>query len=216
MDEVTRQRGQARQAGESSAQANVDWFARWQVSLQPGEGFLGEWRDSPLVLLLNMLPPLLLAVVLVPLFVLTFSRSTPLATVLFALLLPLSFVVLIWLSVVMLRWYFRIYVLTNRRLIRREGIIWRVRNEVQLPKVQNASYSAAILQKWVGLGTVKVETASMGPALTLDNVRDALSVSQQILKTADEAKRQRALMDEEQVRRMLETNLVAPGPQRSS
>ncbi|MGB9594472.1 MAG: PH domain-containing protein, partial [Anaerolineae bacterium] len=111
---------------------------------------------------------------------------------------------------------FRIYVLTNRRLIRREGIIWRARNEVQLPKVQNASYSSAGLQKWVGLGTVKVETASMGRAFQMDNVRDALGISQQILKAADEAKHGRALMDEEQVRRMLEAHLVAPGGRRSS
>ncbi|GAB4400330.1 MAG: hypothetical protein Kow00123_08150 [Anaerolineales bacterium] len=216
MEEVTRQQGQARQADGSSARAAVDWFVHWQVQLQPGEGFLGVWRDSRLILLRDMLLPLLLAIMLVALFALTYRRATLVETILFGLLLPLSFAVLIWLPVAILRWYFRIYVLTNRRLIRREGIIWRVRNEVQLPKVQNASYSAAMLQKWVGLGTVKVETASMGPALTLDNVRDALSISQQILKAADEAKRERAFLDEAQVRQRLEKDLVAPGTPRMS
>lgn len=216
MEEITRQQGQARQAGESATQTAVDWFARWQVPLEPGEAFIQVWRDSRLILLLNTLLPLLLAVIGVVLFALTFRRATLVETILFAVLLPYSFVVLLWLSAEILRWYFRIYVLTNRRLIRREGIIWRVRNEVQLPKVQNASSSAAMLQKWVGLGVVKVETASMGAAFTMDNVRDAVAISQQILKAADEAKRQRALLDEDQVRRMLETHLVAPGARRGS
>ncbi len=216
MEEVTRQQGQARQADGSSARAAVDWFVRHEVPLEPGEGFLGVWRDSRLILLRDMLLPLLLAIMLVALFALTYRRATLVETILFGLLLPLSFAVLIWLPVAILRWYFRIYVLTNRRLIRREGIIWRARNEVQLPKVQNASYSSVGLQKWVGLGTVKVETASMGRAFQMDNVRDALGISQQILKAADEAKHSRALMDEEQVRRMLEAHLVAPGGRRGS
>lgn len=216
MDEITRQQAQLRQADGSRTQATVDWFTRWQVALESDEHFKHVWRDSRLILFLNMALPLLLAVVGVALFALTFRRATPVESVLFALLLPLSFAVLIWLSVVLLRWYFRIYVLTNRRLIRREGIIWRSRNEVQLPKVQNASYSAAMLQKWVGLGSVKVETASMGPAFKMDNVRNALAISQEILRAADEAKRQRALMDEDQVRRILEKDLVAPSVRRPS
>jgi len=216
VDEVARQQGQARQADGSNAQTTVDWFARKQVRPEPGEAFLAVWRDSRVVLFLQMLLPLLAAVGLVVAFAFTLRRATTLERIGFAALLPASLAALVGVSVILLRWYFRIYVLTNRRLIRREGIIWRARNEVQLPKVQNASYSAAMLQKWVGLGTVKVETASMGQALTLDNVRDALGISQQILKAADEAKRERALLDEAQVRQMLETHLVAPGAERSS
>lgn len=216
MDEITRQQAQLTHANGSKTKATVDWFTRWQVELESGEDFIHVWRDSLLILFLNMALPLLLAVAGAVLFALTFRRATPVATILFAVLLPLSFATLIWLSLAILRWYFRIYVLTNRRLIRREGIIYRSRNEVQLPKVQNASYSAAMLQKWVGLGSVKVETASMGPAFKMDNVRDALAISQEILKAADEAKRQRALMDEDQVRQILERDLVAPVPRRPS
>lgn len=214
VDEITRQQVQVRQAVGGSPLAAVDWFARDQIQLEPGEVFIRVWRDSRLILLVRMALPFLLAVMLVALFALTFRRATLFEKVLFPPLLPLSLVVLGWLSVAILKWYFRIYVLTNWRLIRREGIIWRARNEVQLPKVQNASYSAATLQKWVGLGTVKVETASMGPAFTLDNVRGAPGISQQILKAADEAKRERELLDEEQIRRMLAQSLIAPRAQR--
>lgn len=216
MDEPIRQQVQLRQTSDNRAYEAVDWFVRRQVRLEPGEVFMQVWRDSRLVLFAHIALPLLAAFMLPVLFVLAWRRSTLAEQALFALLLPLSFIVLGWLSLAILRWYFRIYVLTNRRLIRREGIIWRNRNAVPLPKVQNASYSAAMLQKWVGLGTVKVETASAGPPLLLDNVRGALGISRQILKAADEAKRERELMSEEQVRRMLEASLVPPATPRIS
>jgi hypothetical protein len=49
----------------------------------------------------------------------------------------------------------------------------------------------------------------------MDNVRDAEGISQRILRAADEFKRERALMDEEQVRRMLAQRLVEPGAGRT-
>lgn len=212
MEEITRQQVQFRQADGSSAQAAVDWFTRHEVPLQPQEVFIQVWRDSLLVLFNRILVSLLLAIIEVVVFFLTSRRATLIETILSAALLPVSAAVLGWLSVGMLRWYFRIYVLTNRRLIRREGILWHVRNEVPLPKVQNASYTAATFQKWMGLGTVKVETASTGPAFRMDNVRNAQAISQRILRAADEVKYRRELLDEEQVRRILEENLVAPSP----
>lgn len=214
MDETTRQQGQPRQISKAGAPAAVDWFVRRQVKLEPGEVFLGVWRDSLLILFVRMFPPLLLATMIGILFAATLRRATLVEQILFAVLLPLSFIVLAWLSAAMLRWYFRIYVLTNRRLIRREGIILRTRQELPLPKAQNAAYSAATIQKWLGLGTVRVETASVGPAFRIDNVRHALEIGQQILKAADEAKHQRALMEEDQVRRILAEALISPGKER--
>lgn len=214
MDETTRQQGQPRQTSKAGAPAAVDWFVRRQVKLEPGEVFLGVWRDSLLILFVRMFLPLLLATIIGVLFAATLRRATLVEQILFAVLLPLSFIVLAWLSAAMLRWYFRIYVLTNRRLIRREGIIFRSRQELPLPKAQNAVYSTAMIQKWIGLGTVRVETASVGPAFRIDNVRHALEIEQQILKAADEAKYQRALMEEDQVRRMLAETLISPGKER--
>lgn len=214
MDEATRQQTRLRQADGSSTQATADRFARWQVKLEPGEVFLEVWRDSLLILIARLVPPLLLAALLPALFGATLRRSTMAERVLFAVLLPVSFLVLFRIIVVMLRWYVRIYILTNRRLIRREGIIWRTRLELSLPKVQTAMYSAAMIQRWIGLGTVRAETASVGPAFRIDNVRHASEIAQQILKAADEAKYQRALMEEDQVRRMLAETLISPGKER--
>lgn len=216
MDETTREQGQPRQTGKAGDPAAVDWFVRWQVKLEPGEVFLEVWRDSRLILALPMFVLLLSAAMLVVLFAVTLRRATLVEQILFVVLLPLSFAALIWPSAAMLRWYFRIYVLTNRRLIRREGIIQRTRPDFPLPKVQNATYSAATIQKWLGLGTVRVETASAGQAFRMDNVRHALEIGQRILKAADEAKYQRALLEEDQVRRILAKTLISPSEERMS
>ncbi len=194
----------------------MDWLVRREVQLESGEEIKDAWRESVLLLIWRLMAPLLLAGLSVALFALTFRLTGVARWLVFGPLLPLSLSILFWIIALIIQWYARIFVLTNRRLIRREGIIWTSRNEVQLPKVQNASYSAITLQKWVGLGTVKVETASAGPPLLLDNVRGALDISRQILKAADEAKRERELMGEEQVRRMLEASLVPPATPRIS
>lgn len=210
MDDLTRQLVQPIQASGASTSVDVDWFVRQQVPLEPGEEFRAAWRESWLVLLWRLLGPLVLANVAAVLFFLTSHRASRLEQIGFGFVLALSFIAVGWISLILVQWYVRIYVLTSRRLIWRQGILWRTRLELSLPKVQNASYSAAMLQKWVGLGTVRVETASVGLAFRIDNVRHALEISQEILKAADEARYQRALMEEDRVRRMLAEGLVAP------
>jgi uncharacterized membrane protein YdbT with pleckstrin-like domain len=185
----------------------MDWFVQSQIKREPQEDFKEIWRKSRLVLLWRLLGPLLAAILLVAAFLLTASADGLVERAALALLLPLSFVVIIWISVVIVQWYVNIYVLTNRRLIHRQGIIIRSREEVQLPKVQNASYAAEMVQKWVGLGTVRVETASVGLPLVITSVRDASGISQRILVAAEQAKKELALMDENQVRRLLNRRL---------
>ena len=185
----------------------MDWFVQSQIKLEPNEQFKETWRQSRLILFLHLLGPLLLAIVLVALFLLTTSVEGLLERAIRILLTPLSLVALIWISVIIVLWYVHIYVLTNRRLIHRKGIILRSRVEVQLPKVQNASYAAEMVQKWVGLGTVKVETASVGPAFVIKDVRDALGISQRVLVAAEQAKQELALMNESQVRRLLSAQI---------
>jgi uncharacterized membrane protein YdbT with pleckstrin-like domain len=185
----------------------MDWYAQSQVKLEPQEQIKETWRLSRLVLLWQLLAPLLLALFLTAAFLITISRTSLVERAVFIALLPLSFIALLWISVIIVQWYVNIYVLTNRRLIHREGILLRSRVEVQLPKVQNASYAAEMVQKWVGLGTVKVETASVGLPFVITSVRDALGISQRVLVAAEQAKQELALMDESQVRRLLSAQL---------
>lgn len=185
----------------------MDWFVQSQIKLEPKELFKETWRQSGLVLFWRLLGPLLLAVILVALFVLAASAEGLIRQVIRIALLPLSLATLIAISVIIVLWYVHIYVLTNRRLIHRKGIILRSRVEVQLSRVQNASYVAETVQKWVGLGTVKVETASVGPALVIRDVRSALGIAQRVLAAAEQAKRELVPMDENQVRRLLSARL---------
>jgi len=185
----------------------MDWFVRSQIRLEPKEQFKETWRQSGLVLVWRLLGPLVAAVVLATLFLLTTSAEGLVRQAARIVLLPLSLITVIAISVIIVLWYVHIYVLTNRRLIHRKGIILRSRVEIQLPKVQNASYTAEMVQKWVGLGTVKIETASIGPAFVIKNVRDALGIAQRVLVAAEQAKQELALVDESQVRRLLGARL---------
>ena len=185
----------------------MDRFVGWQVKLAETEKYVAHWRRDGLILIWESLKPATLALVLAVVFVLT-ARVGSLRPLAFALILPVGLVVVIWASVVIVQWYVRIFVLTSRRLIRREGIITRKRLEVQLPKVQNTSYAAIMVEKWLGLGRVTVETASVGLPLVIDKVRHAPDIAQRILAEAEAAKAEIAMLDERQVRQRLSERLT--------
>jgi len=185
----------------------MDRFVTWQVKLAEKEKHVKHWRRDGLILLWESLGPAIVALVLAAAFILA-ARVASLRPIAFAMILPLGLVVAVWTGVVIVQWYVRIFVLTNRRLIRREGIITTKRLEVQLPKIQNTSYAAVMVEKWLGLGKVTVETASMGPPLVIDKVRHAPAIAQRILAEAETAKTEIAMLDERQVRHRLSERLT--------
>ena len=185
----------------------MDRFVEWQVKLAEKEKFVARWRRDFLILLWESLKPVTLGLVLLVVFGLS-ARVDSLRPLAFALILPLGLVVIVWTGLVIVLWYVRIFVLTNRRLIRREGIITVKRLEVQLPKVQNTSYAAAMVEKGVGRGRVTVETASVGPPLVMDKVRHAPAIAQQILNQAEAARAEIAQLEEWQIRQRLSERLT--------
>ncbi len=189
----------------------MDWFVEREVKLEPGEELVQPWRESKIVLFWRLLGPVALALLLIVLFFQSVDRSTTLDRSVFALLLPASLFTVAWSTIVILQWYVRIFVLTNRRLIRREGILKVSRLQTQLPKVQNASYTLAGVQKWLGLGRVTVETASMGPPLVIGLVRNVSDISRQVLQTAETARRETAHLDEPEIRQLLSQRLTSGG-----
>ena len=68
------------------------------------------------------------------------------------------------LLVAFLQWLSRIYVLTNRRVIRVKGVL-RIRIfECPLARIQNTVLSLSFLERIVGLGTILFATAGTGRA----------------------------------------------------
>jgi len=182
----------------------MDWFVQREIKLEEGEELLGFWRESRIVLFGRSLLPAIEAVAVVGLFFV----AAPVGGIAVAAVFILAFIVLAHVAIVILQWYMRIFVLTNRRLIRREGILRVKRLQTQLPKVQSASCAMADLDKWLGLGRVTVDTASVGRPLVIQKVRKSPQIADLILETAKSAKSEMAHMDEPEIRQFLSHRLT--------
>ena len=79
------------------------------------------------------------------------------------------------------------YVVTNRALYRKSGIISRNVQRVDFGKVQNTTYSQGFFGQQFGYGTVEVSTAGgSGVELTLDSIPEPKRVQELINKQARE------------------------------
>jgi uncharacterized membrane protein YdbT with pleckstrin-like domain len=57
------------------------------------------------------------------------------------------------------RWRFRLYVLTTERIIVRDGIISRGGTEIPLENINNVIFSQSVLERMLGYGDVLIESA---------------------------------------------------------
>lgn len=79
------------------------------------------------------------------------------------------------------------YVVTNRALYRKSGIISRNVQRVDFGKVQNTTYSQSFFGQQFGYGTVEVSTAGgSGVELTFDSIPDPKRVQELVNKQAKE------------------------------
>jgi uncharacterized membrane protein YdbT with pleckstrin-like domain len=186
----------------------MDRFVESQVKLGPNEKFIAYWRQSVLVLGYRSALPALVAIGLLIAFVFATRLPTPVRGAAFGLIVVAGIVTLASVTSVILEWYLRIFVLTNRRLIRREGFIRQSRMEAQLVKIQDTIYRFVDIEKWLGLGRVIAETASAGPDLTIDYVRGAAAIAEEILSAAEAAKQEIARLDEERARQLLSERIT--------
>lgn len=65
-----------------------------------------------------------------------------------------------WVLVPFLRWRTTIYVVTNRRLITREGIIKRTGRDIPLYRINDVTYEKDVLDRILGCGTLVVSDAT--------------------------------------------------------
>lgn len=81
------------------------------------------------------------------------SRTGAAALVLGALVLSLG-----WLIVTLVKWRTTYFVVTSQRLIYREGVIARDGVEIPLDRVNNVNFSQSILERFLGVGDLLVES----------------------------------------------------------
>ena len=85
-----------------------------------------------------------------------------------------------------LRWVTTQYVVTNRRLVARQGVLARSGRDVPLFRVTDITFSQGLLQRVLGSGTLVVETAGERGAVLLLDVPHVEAVQRRLNELADD------------------------------
>jgi uncharacterized membrane protein YdbT with pleckstrin-like domain len=162
------------------------------VSYAPGETVVAERRQAVLLPAVRSLAPLAEAIGVALLFALYLSLRGGFRSMVGSLTLLIALLVLFHASVVWLRWWMLLFVVTDRRVIRREGLIATTVREAPLEKAQNVSTIEGGIEKLLGLGHVLVETSSMGKPVAFDGVTGAPQLAELIMGQVEALRRQAA------------------------
>ena len=84
-----------------------------------------------------------------------------------------------------LRWVTTHYVVTDRRIITRRGIVARSGRDMPLSRVNDISFSHTVWERILGCGTLVVESAGETGQLTLSSVPRVEHVQRRIYELAD-------------------------------
>ena len=122
--------------------------------------------------------------------------------------LPLTAAVLVVAGLVLLRfaaapwlvWLTTNYILTNRRLIMREGVIKREGRDMPLARVNDVAFShGSLLERMLGCGTLVVESAGEHGQVVLTDIPHVEDVQRELYRLVEEeaARRRREIRDDE-------------------
>jgi len=88
-----------------------------------------------------------------------------------------------------LRWVTTHYVVTDRRLITRKGLVARSGRDMPLARVNDISFSHSVFERMLGCGTLVVESAGERGQLVLEDVPHVEAVQRRIYELADASAR---------------------------
>ncbi|QSB05924.1 PH domain-containing protein [Natronoglycomyces albus] len=95
--------------------------------------------------------------------------------------------IIVWLSVIpYINWQTTHYVLTNRRIMWRTGIVRRNSTAIPLSRVNTVSFEQNIVERLLGFGTLKIESASNEGVIELIDVPKVDSVKAMIYQLAED------------------------------
>src|SRR4051812_7284825 len=92
---------------------------------------------------------------------------------------------LFWAIIPFLRWRTTLYVLTNRRLITRSGILSRQGRDMPLTRVNDASFSHGVIDRMLGCGTLVIESAGERGQLVLSSVPRVETVQREVYRQVE-------------------------------
>lgn len=107
------------------------------------------------------------------------------------IILVVAAVVLIWWSVrPFLFWLTTRYVVTDRRVLMRSGVLSRKGRDVPLTRVNDVSFTRSLIERFFGSGTLVIESAGERGQVTLNDVPQVEDVQREIYRLVeDEAQR---------------------------
>jgi len=123
--------------------------------LAPGEEIVLESHPNWSILVPRS--AVFLAVVAASVAVLIAWKSAPLWAG--YLLLAIGVVALLWLLAKVITWRSTSLVLTTSRVVYRTGVIRRLGREIPLDRVQDVTYEQSIVERMLGAGSLKIESA---------------------------------------------------------
>ena len=100
------------------------------------------------------------------------------------------FVVLTWSVRPLLRWRTTSFVLTNRRIITREGVLVRRGHDVPISRIHDVSFSRTLLERLLGCGTLVIESAGEYGQVILDDIPHVEVVQAELYRLVDEEARE--------------------------
>lgn len=92
---------------------------------------------------------------------------------------------LLWAVIPFLRWRTTLYVLTNRRLITRSGILSRQGRDMPLTRVNDASFSHNVIERLLRCGTLVIESAGERGQLVLTDVPNVELVQREVYRQVE-------------------------------
>jgi len=85
-----------------------------------------------------------------------------------------------------LQWVTTRYVLTNRRVVIRTGVLSRAGRDIPLTRVNDVSFRHSVIDRMLGCGTLTIESAGENGQVVLPEVPSVELVQRQVLRRAEE------------------------------
>lgn len=90
-----------------------------------------------------------------------------------------------------LQWRTTRFVLTNRRLTVRTGVLTRSGRDLPLHRITDVSFTHSLLERLLGCGTLTVESAGERGQLVLTDIPDVEAVQREVFRRAEAEERRR-------------------------
>jgi uncharacterized membrane protein YdbT with pleckstrin-like domain len=108
---------------------------------------------------------------------------------------PLALALLVWAAFVVekyLVWTYTHFVLTDRRVISRSGIVSKRGTEIPLERINNIDFHQGLLLRVIGAGDLDIESAGKDGQSHFDNVRHPDMVQQEVYRQMEVNARRQA------------------------